>query len=164
MSRQSNLSNLAQMTRWIHTTALFPSVPINDCIRHIHNLLTEDTDLHRRTKLSPTDITDLIHICLSSSDFVYNDRHHTTNDSGPIGLSLMVTVSQIWMTFTMDKAIQTARERLCVVPRHIFVYMDDIFCIVKTPPTPRRPGLRSGDTPQRNPTEDFFDCLNSVHP
>ena len=64
----------------------------------------------------------------------------------------------------MDQAIQTARERLCVVPRHIFVYMDDCFCIVKTPPTPRRLGLRSGDALRRDPTEDFLGCLNSVHP
>ena len=73
-------------------TALFPSVPINDCIKHIQDLLEKDTELHRRTQLTPTDITDLIRICLSSSDFVYDGRHHTTNDSGPIGLSLMVTV------------------------------------------------------------------------
>ena len=74
-------------------TALFPSVPIEDCTKHIHDLLTQDTTLPHRTQLTPTDITDLIRICLSSSDFVYNDRHHTTKDSGPIGLSLMVLVS-----------------------------------------------------------------------
>ena len=92
-------------------TALFPSVPIGECIKLIHNLLTQDKELHKRTQLSPTDITDLIHTCLSSSDFMYDDRHHTTNDSGPIGLSLMVIVSQIWMSFTMDKAIEIAAER-----------------------------------------------------
>ena len=57
--------------------ALFPSVPIKD-IQHIHDLLTKDTTLQQRTQLTPTDITDLIHVCLLSSDFVYNDRHHST--------------------------------------------------------------------------------------
>ena len=82
--------------------ALFPSVSIGDCIQHILSLLTQDQDLHKRTQLTPTDITDLIKVCLSSSDFLYNDRHHTTKDSGPIGLSLMVLVSQIWMMHTME--------------------------------------------------------------
>ena len=144
-------------------TALFPSVPINDCITHIHDLLTQDTELHRRTKLSPTDITDLIRICLSSSDFVYDDRHHTTEDSGPIGLSLMVTVSQIWMTHTMESAIETAKQRLLIIPRHIFVYMDDCWCVIHTPPAPRRPGLRSSDPPRSDPAVEFNNCLNSVH-
>ena len=89
-------------------TALFPSVPINDCITYIHKLLTEDTTLHLRTKLTPDDICDLIRTCLSTSDFVYDDRHHTTNDSGPIGLSLMVCVSQIWMAYTIENAIIVA--------------------------------------------------------
>ena len=144
-------------------TALFPSVPINDCIEHIYQLLTDDTSLHLRTQLTPTDICDLIRICLSSSDFVYDDRHHTTKDSGPIGLSLMVCVSQIWMTHTMDSAIRIARERLCVIPRHIFVYMDNCWCLIKTPPAPRRPGLRSSDATRQNPAEDFNQCLNAVH-
>ena len=144
--------------------ALFPSVPIEDCIKYIYDLLTQDATLHQRTKLTPTDITDLIRICLSSSDFVYNDRHHTTKDSGPIGLSLMVLVSQIWMTHTMDSAIAIARQRLHAIPRHIFIYMDDIWCVIRSPPVPRRPGLRSESQPSRNPTEDFRECLNAVHP
>ena len=144
--------------------ALFPSIPIEDCIKHICDLLTQDTTLQQRTQLTPTDITDLIRICLSSSDFVYNDRHHTTKDSGPIGLSLMVLVAQIWMTHTMDSAIAIARQRLNAIPRHIFIYMDDIWCVIKTPPTPRRQGLRSENQPRSNPADDFRECLNAVHP
>ena len=144
--------------------ALFPSVPIGDCIKHILGLLTQDKELYKRTQLTPTDITDLINVCLLSSDFMYNDRHHTTRDSGPIGLSLMVLVSQIWMTHTMDSAINYARQRLHTIPRHIFIYMDDIWCVIKTPPAPRRLSLRSGDQLQSNPAEDFRECLNAVHP
>ena len=142
-------------------TALFPSVPINDATNHILTLLEEDPSLPLRTSLSPYDIIDLIDICLSSSDFVYNDRHHTTNDSGPIGLSLMVTVSQIWMVYTMEEAIKIARQRNCTIPRNINIYMDDCWCTVIAPP--RRTGLRSGDDAVRNPTADFNDCLNAVH-
>ena len=84
-----------------------------------------DPTLSQRTKLSPYDIIDLASLCLSSSNFVYHDRHHTTNDSGPIGLSLMVTVSQIWMGYTMDKAISIAIEKGLTIPQHMAIYMDD---------------------------------------
>ena len=113
-------------------TALFPSVPITDAIEYILDLLENDETLSQRTKLTPYDIVDLIKIALSTSDFIYDDRHHTTEDSGPIGLSLMVTVSQLWMSHTMEKAIKIAKERGCVVPRNITIYMDD--CWSTTPP------------------------------
>ena len=46
--------------------ALFPLVLIGDCIQYIYSLLTQDKDLHKRTQLTPSDITDLIKVCLSS--------------------------------------------------------------------------------------------------
>ena len=71
-------------------TALFPSVPITDAMKLIHDFLDGDPTLHSRTRLTPTEICDLISLRLSSSDFIYNERYHTQKDSGPIGLSLMV--------------------------------------------------------------------------
>ena len=141
---------------------LFPSVPIEEAIRHILHLLENDADLHKRTGLSPYDIADLINLCLSSTDFVYNDRHHTTENSGPIGLSLMVRVSQIWMDYTMDKALKLAKQQKITIPRNIELYMDDIWLIMNDPP--RREGLRSHNTDVRDPVTAFNDCLNAVHP
>ena len=92
-------------------TALFPSVPIGDATKLIHDILEQDQTLIQRTKLSPTEICDLISLCLQSSNFIYNGRHHTQRDSGPIGLSLMVTVSQLWMLNTMEKAIAEAKKK-----------------------------------------------------
>ena len=106
-------------------TALFPSVPIMDATKLIKEMLEKDETLAARTRLSPGEICDLISLCLSSSNFIYNDRHHTQKDSGPIGLSLMVTVSQIWMIDTMHKAITEAKRRRNTIPHHIFIYMDD---------------------------------------
>ena len=142
-------------------TALFPSVPINDATGHILDLLEEDPSLPLRTQLTPYDIIDLVTMCLSSSNFVYDGRHHTTNDSGPIGLSLMVTVSQIWMVHTMEEAIKIAKQRNHIVPKNINIYMDDCWCTVLSPPL--RTGLRSGNAQERNPTADFNECLNAVH-
>ena len=143
-------------------TALFPSVPVTDAINHILELLENDPSLPQRTLLTPYDIVDLITICLSTSDFVYDGRHHTTKDSGPIGLSLMVTVSQLWMVHTMEEAIKIARQRNYTIPRNITTYIDDCWCTVNRPPP--RTGLRSGEPQERNPVEDFNECLNAVHP
>ena len=138
-----------------------PSVPIKEALKVIKDLLDKDETLISRTKLTPKDIYDLCDLCLSSSNFIYDGRHHTTNDSGPIGLSLMVTVSQLWMTFTIDEAIKTARDRGCIVPQNIEVYVDDCWATICDPP--RRQGLRS-NLPRRDPIAEFTDCLNSVHP
>jgi hypothetical protein len=52
----------------------------------------------------------------------------------------MVVLAQVWMEFTMTKSLQIAGEKNIVAPRHIRVYMDDIFGILnrlkeKTPLT-----------------------------
>ena len=91
---------------------------------------------------------------------MYDDRHHTQKDSGPIGLSLMVTVSQIWMIFTIEKATQIARSRNIAVPRHLTVYMDDCWGMVSYP----RQGLRSSSVSSADPAVEFNQCLNEVHP
>jgi hypothetical protein len=142
--------------------ALFPSVPITDCIAAIHSKLVADDQLINRTKLTPDDIAELLHLCLSSSDFVFDSRHHTANDTGPIGLSLMVTVAQFWMIHTMTKAVAVARERNVPIPQNLQVYMDDCWCTMLSQP-PRRPGLRSASQ-YVDPAEAFNQCLNSVHP
>ena len=89
-------------------TALFPSIPLQKCIEVIKQLLLNDPTLSSRTSLTPDDITNLIQLCLSTSNFVYDDVHHTATDSGPIGLSLMVVVAEIWMNHTIKEAIKIA--------------------------------------------------------
>ena len=141
--------------------ALFPSVPINDCISLIEQKLTADSTLKDRTQLSPKDIKDLLQLCLETTDFIFNDRHNTTNDSGPIGLSLMVTVSQLWMVHTIETAIHIAREKNIPHPENLEVYMDDCWGTIASRPI-LRPGLRS-QTNLIDPAEAFNNCLNEVH-
>ena len=137
-------------------------MPIKDALDHIFELLDADESLQTRTKLTSYDIIDLANICLSTSDFVYDNRHHTTENSGPIGLSLMVTVSVIWMDHTMKSAVKVAKSRRVTVPRIIFSYVDDCFATVLDPP--RRTGLRTNNQTTTDPAIDFNECLNSVHP
>ena len=122
--------------------ALFPSVPIADCIEVIRDQLRSDNSLSSRTRLSTDEICDLVHLCLEQTDFTFDDRHHTAKDSGPIGLSLMVTVAQMWMIHTLTKAMELAEERNLPRPGLLQIYMDDCWVVMKTP---RRPGLRSSN-------------------
>jgi hypothetical protein len=122
--------------------ALFPSVPISDCIDVIGAQLEIDDTLKSHTNLTPTDIANLLNLCLSISNFIYNARHHTTNDRN-IGLSLMVIVYQLWMMHNMERALQIGKKHGFILPRHIFIYMDDCWCLLRRQKLPRRPGLRS---------------------
>ena len=140
--------------------ALFPSVPISDCILVIKQKLNNDNTLQRRTQLTTDDICKLLALCLERTDFVFNGRHNTTNDSGPIGLSLMVTVSQIWMIHTIESAMDIARSRNVTPPENLHVYMDDCWGTI-TSRSYLRPGLRSSNNV--DPAEAFNQCLNAVH-
>jgi hypothetical protein len=69
--------------------------------------------------------------CLSSTGFMYDNRHHTATDSGPIGLSIMVPIAEIWMAHTVRSAIVLAQEKNFAIPRNVNVYMDDSFNIIR---------------------------------
>jgi hypothetical protein len=132
--------------------ALFPSIPLTDAIELIYNKLLNDNTLPDHAKLLPQDLKDLLNLCLpSSSGFVYDSRHHTVTESGPIGLNLMVIIAEIWMDHTIRSAVSLARQRNIPYPRNIEVYMDDSFGIMT-----------------QNYNKDahilFNGCLNDVHP
>ena len=93
--------------------------------------MVADPDSLPASRLDIGDIIGLLELCLSSTDFTFADRHHTTRDSGPIGLSVMVTLSQFWMGFTMTRAMAFAEERGVQKPQNLVIYMDDCFCTVK---------------------------------
>jgi hypothetical protein len=134
-------------------TGLFPNIPIGECIDLIYQKLSLDLGLPERTRLSPEDIRGLMRLCLSTLYFVYDDKFHRAEDSGPIGLSLMVTFSNIWMSHTLKKAKCIALERGFTIPDFIKKYIDDIIAILR-----KRPNCE-GD-----PIENFRHCLNAVHP
>ena len=100
-------------------TALFPSIPLQKCIEVIKQLLLNDPTLSSRTSLTPDDIISLIQLCLSTSDFIYDGVHHTASDSGPIGLSLMVVVAEIWMDHTINEAVKIAEQKNIAIPRKL---------------------------------------------
>ena len=60
----------------------------------------------------------------------------------------------------MERAVEEAKTKGKAIPRLIFIYMDDCWCLMSYP----RPGLRSSSRTPSDPALDFNNCLNSVHP
>ena len=92
-------------------TALYPSIPLQECIDLITEKIRNDSTLSDRTKLEPADIKNLLLLCLTTSQFTFDGKMFSAQDSGPIGLSLMVTVADIWMSHTLEKATSIAQEK-----------------------------------------------------
>jgi hypothetical protein len=58
-------------------TALFTSVPVDESLRVIHDLLVNDASLSDRTKLSPQQITDLLSVCLKTTYCIHNGTFYS---------------------------------------------------------------------------------------
>ena len=77
---------------------LYPSVRLDRSIQVIVKFLQDDhAELKKRTKLNLTDIQQLLELCLSECYFLYNNVIWTLENSGPIGLSIMVVLSECYL-------------------------------------------------------------------
>ena len=89
--------------------SLYLSVPVHEAVAVIIEILNNDiNDLQKRTKLTLTDIHKLIELCLSTNYFIFDNRVRILENSCPIGLALMVVISEAFlqrlmlMTATQD--------------------------------------------------------------
>ena len=64
--------------------------------------------LQQHTKLTLTDIHNLTELCLSKCYFLYENNLRLLKNSGPIGLSLMVVLSECYLEKIEFKAIAEA--------------------------------------------------------
>ena len=92
----------------------------------IIDLLRQDEDLHKRTKLKIPEIKILIELCLSRCYFLWNDEIHLLKDSGPIGLSLMVVMAEGFLQVLETRAIHEALHlQPPAAPITHYRYVDD---------------------------------------
>ena len=68
-------------------------------------------DLKKFTKLEINEIKDLLELCLSRCYFLYDNEIHELKNSGPIGLSLMVSMAESYLQFLEKRAIDDAIHR-----------------------------------------------------
>ena len=105
--------------------ALYPSVPIKRAIIAMVDILNSDFEaVSTRTKLSMKEIKTLMELCLSKCYFFWEDKFYEIEDTGPIGLSLMVVIAEGYLQFIENKAL-TESLRLDCQPKTFRRYVDD---------------------------------------
>ena len=106
-------------------TNLYPSIPIDKAITVLMDTLNNDLDdLNTRTKLTLTDIHKLTELCLSKSYFLYENKIRILENTGPIGLSLMVVLSESYLHHMEHKAMAEALT-IQIQPKTFKRYVDD---------------------------------------
>ena len=84
---------------------MYPSIPIKKAIDVIMDMLHHDIDnVKTRTPFKLQHIKSLMELCLNNSYFLWNNQIRQLNDSGPIGLSLMVAVAEGFIQFIEKRA------------------------------------------------------------
>ncbi|XP_057316789.1 uncharacterized protein LOC130657810 [Hydractinia symbiolongicarpus] len=105
---------------------LYPSVPVKEAIYVIIEILAADDEKRMRTKLTLEDIRLLIELCLSKCYFIWEDKIYLLQNSGPIGLALMVVVAEAFLQYHERNAISVALQRNPPVALKSFKrYVDD---------------------------------------
>ena len=106
-------------------TNLYPSVPINKALDVLMDQLNCDKDdLMKRTKLCLKDIYELAELCLNKCYFLWNDEIRILKNSGPIGLSFMLVLSESHAQNLQQKGIAEALT-LNLAPTTYRQYVDD---------------------------------------
>ena len=106
-------------------TDLYPSIPIEKAITVLMDTLNNYLDdLNTGTKLTLTDIHKLTELCLSKSYFLYENKMRLLENAGPIGLSLMVVLSESYLQHLENKAMTEALT-IQIQPKTFKRYVDD---------------------------------------
>ena len=88
---------------------LYPSIPVKEATVVLIEQLNQDWEnVKNSTKLKINEIKDLVELCLSRCYFLWNTEFHESENSVPIGLSLMVTMAESYLQFLEGKAINEA--------------------------------------------------------
>ena len=92
-----------------HIVNLYPSIPINKALDVLIDQLNNcKDDLMKRNKLCLKDMYALAELSLSKWYFLWNNRIRIFKNSGPIGLSFMVVLSESYVQNLEQKAIAEA--------------------------------------------------------
>lgn len=128
---------------------LYPKVPLKEATEVAIDLLREDPSLKSRTKLKLPEIKEMVELCLSRCYFIWNEEIHVLNNSGPIGLSIMVVMAEAFLQTLEAKALNDAlHKQPSVAPLSFVRYVDDSHSRFENEEFP----------------EQFLEILNAQHP
>ena len=107
-------------------TSLYTTIPIDEALLIIRDLLEHDQKLADRTLLSPKQILDLLDILLRTTYFKFNGDFYQQTDGAAMGGPTSAIVSEIYIQSLETTAITTADHPPKIWERHV----DDVFSIV----------------------------------
>ena len=109
--------------------SLFTNTPIGKSIEIVKDRLQNDTELHKRTKLSVEDIIKLLEFILSTTYFSFDRKIYRQKFGAAMGNPVSPIVANIYMEHLEQEAIAMAQDD--IEPRVWKRYVDDILAIVK---------------------------------
>jgi hypothetical protein len=108
-------------------TSLYTSVPIEQSIEIIKDLLASDTTLDTRTNLTPDEIVSGIGLCLHSTFFTFKQTLYRQSNGVAMGSPIAPTVANIFLGYLEQQIMSTFAHP----PRVWWRYVDDTFVIVQ---------------------------------
>ena len=128
-----------------NVTSLFTKAPIAEALEVIGRRLEEQEAEDRRTTLSVESVKKLLHLCLTSTYFMWNGRSYEQKEGATMGNPLSPVVANIYMEHFEELALESAE----VKPATWLCYIDDTFVV-----------WNEG----RDKLLDFLEHLNSIRP
>ena len=109
--------------------SLFTNTPIGKSIEIVKDRLQNDTELHKKTKLSVEDIIKLLEFICSTTYFSFDRKIYRQKFGAAMGSPVSPIVANIYMEHLEQEAIVRAQDD--IKPRVWKRYVDDILAIVK---------------------------------
>ncbi|XP_065665425.1 uncharacterized protein LOC136086859 [Hydra vulgaris] len=88
---------------------LYPSTPLNEASLILIDHLNKDDSYRCSTKLTISETKTLIELCLHRCYFLWNKEIHELKNSGPIGLSFMVVLTESFLQHHEENAFKIAK-------------------------------------------------------
>ncbi len=117
-------------------------MPVEESVSVIHQLLVKDTSLHERTSLNPSQVSELLQLCLNTTYFLYNGDYYIQKEGAAMGSPVSPIVANLFMESFEESALSTFRDP----PRLWGRYVDDTIVVINT-----------------DSVDDFTDHLNNTH-
>ncbi|XP_065678811.1 uncharacterized protein LOC136093634 [Hydra vulgaris] len=105
---------------------LYPSIPLKEATEVLISILEVSDNFKKMTKLNIKEIKTLIELCLYRPYFLWNNEIHELENSGPIGLSVMVVLAESFLQNLEKRALNIALKTNPIIDIKAFYrYVDD---------------------------------------
>ena len=124
--------------------SLFTSVPVNDAIAVIRDIINTDKNFETHAGISSDTLLEMVRICLGTTSFQFRNEHYELTDGLAMGSPLSPCVANLFMAKLEETALANADLKK---PTCWFRFVDDVFSIIR-----------------KDAVESFLLYLNQQHP